>query len=94
MRAILPYTEPYMELSKKTTILFPPDLHKRLSRLADQKGISLGRLVRAACQKQYGLLPEGARLEAVRALGTFALPIAGCREMKEQSVPQPDVLLP
>jgi len=34
--------EVYMELSKKTTILFPPELHQRLSAIAAQRGISLG----------------------------------------------------
>lgn len=31
-----------MELSKKTTILFSPEFHRRLSRLAARRGVSLG----------------------------------------------------
>ena len=29
-----PYMEVYMDLTKKTTILFSPELHRRLSKLA------------------------------------------------------------
>ena len=39
-------------LSKKTTILFPPDLHTRLAVLSAQRGVSLGDLVRAACERE------------------------------------------
>ena len=44
--------EVHMELSKKTTILFPPDLHRRLAQLAAQRGTSLGTLVRRACEQE------------------------------------------
>ena len=44
-----------MELSKKTTILLSPDLHQRLMRLAAARHVSLGELVRQACEKQVGL---------------------------------------
>ena len=44
-----------MKLTKKTTILFPPDLHEQLSRLAEQQVTSLLGLVRKACEIQYGL---------------------------------------
>lgn len=54
-----------MELSKKTTILFPPDLHERLARLAEMRGVSLGALVREACAEHYGLRPAEDRLAAV-----------------------------
>jgi hypothetical protein len=43
-----------MELSKKTTILFSPDTHARLTALAARRGTSLGDLVREACVAQYG----------------------------------------
>ena len=45
-----------LELTKKTTILLSPDLHEKLTRLAAQKAVSLGELVRRACEKQYGIL--------------------------------------
>lgn len=83
-----------MELSKKTTILFPPELHERLTRLAEHRGTSLGDLVRRACEIQYGLLPVDARLEAVRELAALALPIGSPEEMERESVPSMDELLP
>ena len=83
-----------MELSKKTTILFPPELHARLARLARQRGTSLGELVRAACEKQYGLFSEEERLDALRRLSALALPVADPATMKEQSSPSAEDLLP
>ena len=57
-----------MELSKKTTILFPPDLHERLAVIAQQQGVSLGELVRRACETQYGIEPQGQREAGIATL--------------------------
>lgn len=83
-----------MELSKKTTILFSPALHERLSRLAAERRVSLGELVRSACERQYGLYSAQTCLDAVRRLGGLALPVADTDTMKEQSVPSPEELFP
>lgn len=83
-----------MELSKKTTILLSPDLHTRLARLAEQLGLSMGELIRTACERQYGIASQEDRLEAVRALARLSLPVAAPRTMKRQAVPTPDDLLP
>ncbi len=83
-----------MELSKKTTILFSPGLHERLARLARQRGTSLGDLVRAACEKQYGLFSEEERLDALRGLASLALPVADPATMKAESSPSAEDLLP
>ena len=83
-----------MELSKKTTILFPPDLHARLIRLAKQKGTSLGDLVRSACERQYGLATPEERLAAVEALAGLDLPVGSAEEMARESVPTPEELMP
>src|SRR4029077_18714395 len=82
-----PPMEAYMKLTKKTTILFPPDLHEQLSRLAEQQGTSLGDLVRKACEIQYGLTSTEARLEAVRQLAALSLPVGDPSMMKRESVP-------
>jgi len=83
-----------MELSKKTTILFPPALHDRLAKLAAERQVSLGELVRAACETQYGLHSPESRLEAVRKLAALHPPVADTRTMKEQSVASAEALGP
>ena len=83
-----------MELSKKTSILFSPAQHEQLSRLAAEKHMSLGEIVRSACETQYGRSSEGSRLDAVRQLSALALPVADTRTMKEQSIPGPDEICP
>jgi hypothetical protein len=74
---------------KKTTILFPPDLHERLSRLAKLQGTSLGTLVRRACERQYGLVSAEMRLEAVRQLAAMSLPVGDSGTLKRESFPGP-----
>ena len=65
-----------MELSKKTTLLFSPQLHLRLSSLAAKRGVSLGELVREACEAQFGITGSPERVEAARALEALSLPVA------------------
>jgi hypothetical protein len=83
-----------MELTKKTTILFSPELHRRLSDLAARRGRSLGDLVREACEIQYGVVGSREQVAAVAALSSLGLPVGAPAEMKRQSVPDPDALLP
>jgi hypothetical protein len=78
-----------MELSKKTTILFPPDLHGHLVRLAEQRRTSLGDLVRTACERQYGMTTLDDRRAAVQALGSLNLPVGTPEAMARESVPKP-----
>ena len=83
-----------MGLSKKTTILFPPDLHERLSRLAAEKGTSLGELIRTACERQYRLPSKEEKLAAVGCLAALHLPVGDPRQMKREAVPKPEEILP
>jgi len=83
-----------MELAKKTTILFSEALHKRLKRIAEQRGVSLGQLVRSACVQQYGLVSTSDQLAAVDALGALMLPVGTPAEMKQETVENPSELMP
>jgi len=78
-----------MELSKKTTILFPPPLHEHLVRVAAREGVSLGELVRKACEELYGTAGGADRLEAAARIRSLSLPVASVATMKAESVPAP-----
>jgi predicted DNA-binding protein len=86
--------EVHMELTKKTTILFSPELHRRLTELAARRGRSLGDLVREACEVQYGVVGGHDQMAAVNALASLRLPVGTPAAMKQESVPEPDLLLP
>lgn len=79
-----------MELSKKTTILFPPELHERLARIARRQGVSLGHLVRSACERAYGRISSEDRREALAELVALELPVGSPAEMEMESVPMPE----
>jgi hypothetical protein len=81
-----------MELSKKTTILLSPTLHRRLAQLAVRRRTSIGDLVRSACERQYGLVADEDRLAAARALADLRLPVADVATMKRESTPPPKEL--
>lgn len=83
-----------MELSKKTTILFTTEFHRRLSELAARRGRSLGDLVREACEIQYGVVGGRQQAAAVAALAELELPVGTVAEMKHEAVPDPAALLP
>ena len=83
-----------MELSKKTTILFTPELHRQLAEHAARRGVSMGELVREACVATYGLVDRETRADSVRALAALALPVGSPAEMKRESQPTAADLLP
>ena len=83
-----------MELTKKTTILLPPDLHEQLALLARQRKVSVGHLIRSACRKQYSVVPKEERLSAVQELCRLNLPVGTVARMKRESVADPASLLP
>jgi hypothetical protein len=83
-----------MELTKKTTILLPPDLHEQLTLLARERRVSVGHLIRSACRKQYSMVPKEERLCAVRELCRLNLPVGTVARMKRESIAGPDALLP
>jgi len=74
------------QLTKKTTILFPPGLYERLASLAEQRHSSVGALVRHACRVQYSLASLKDRLMLVDRLGALQLPVGTEEEMERESV--------
>jgi hypothetical protein len=78
-----------MELSKKTTILFPPSFHEHLVRVAAREGVSLGELVRKACGELYGPAGGEHRFEAATRIRLLSLPVGSVAGMKAESVPPP-----
>ena len=83
-----------MALEKKTTILFSPGLHKHLTGLAKQRSVSMGDLVRSACEAQYGYTSPDERLACVRRLIELSLPVGAPSEMKKESLVPVQEILP
>jgi len=71
-------------LSKKTTILFSPQVYRQLERVAQREGTSVAHLVRQAAIQRYLLPDRRTRLEAVRALGAMQLPVADWPQMERE----------
>jgi len=76
----------HADLTKKTTILFPPDLHERLTAIAEQRRSSVSQLVREACRAQYSISTRTDRLAMVEELASMNLPVGTPEEMERESV--------
>lgn len=63
-------------LTKKTTILFSPELYRQLERLADLYKTSVAHLVRQAVINQYLLSDRKKRIAAVKAMARMNLPLS------------------
>ena len=72
------------ELTKKTTILFPPELYTHLEHVARQQGRSVGELVREAAEIQYGKGGVAQRLRAVEELTHLRASTGEPHELEEQ----------
>ena len=81
-----------MRLTHKTTVLLSERLHRQLSQLAEERGQSMGELVRQACERQYGMADVEARLAAVEALRAMRLPVGPVEQMIAESVAEPQDL--
>ena len=83
-----------MELTDKTTILLPAALHKHLKRIAARRKVSMGQLIRDACEEKYGLADREEREAVIESLQGLDLPVANPAEMKAQSVSPPKDIEP
>ncbi|MFH1679471.1 MAG: hypothetical protein ABIH26_02360 [Candidatus Eisenbacteria bacterium] len=70
-------------LTKKTTLLFEPDVYLRLVREAKTQRISVGELVRRAVLERYGVAAKPDRVRAVQKLASLSLPVK-VREAREE----------
>ncbi len=80
------------QVTKKSTILFPPDLWDSLSVIADQRKSSVGQLVRDACRAQYSISTRSERLALVHELASLDLPVGTPEEMERESVAEVEPL--
>ena len=83
-----------MELTKKTTILLPPDLHEHLTRQAEREGTSLGELVRRACRVEYSFHSQEERRRALAELASLRLPVGEPDRMKRELVLALEEIMP
>lgn len=72
------------EMTKKTTILFPPELYAQLEKVAQQQNRSVGDLVREAAEIQYGKGGVAERLRAVEELTRLQASTGEPHELEEQ----------
>ena len=83
-----------MALTKKTIVLFPPELHERLTRIAAERHTGLVDLVRRAYEREYGTSSREEKMAAVKRLARLRLPVSDPARMKRESVQDPRVLAP
>jgi hypothetical protein len=75
-------------------LLLPADLYSHLSWIARQRRVSVGELVRQACEAHYGIVSKESRMAAVRELEAMSLPVGDPEQLEKDSVPGPEDLLP
>lgn len=73
-------------MTKKTTILFPPKLYRRLEKISKEQGRSIGELVREAVETRFGEGGVAARLRAIDALSRLDAPTGEPDEIEDEIV--------
>lgn len=73
-------------LTKKTTVLFSPDLYRQLQDVARVFKISVAELLRQAAIKQYLLSDKKRRLEAVEHLSKIGGPVSDWKTMEKEII--------
>ncbi|HXD53380.1 MAG TPA: CopG family transcriptional regulator [Solirubrobacteraceae bacterium] len=74
-------------LTRRTQLLLDDELHERLRRLAEERGISLGALIREAIDEKLAQGTRDARAEAAqRLLAAEPMPVEDWSEMKRQMI--------
>lgn len=73
-------------LSKKTTILFPPELYRQLEEIAKLSKTSVAQLIRQAVIKQYLFSDKKKRLEAVEHLSKIGGPVSDWKTIEQEII--------
>ena len=74
-------------LTRRTQLLLDDELHERLRRLADERGMSLGALIREAIDEKLAQGTRDARAEAARRLlAAEPMPVEDWPEMKREMI--------
>jgi hypothetical protein len=81
-----------MALTKKTIVLFPPELHRRLTQVAAERKTSLADMVRRACEREYGYgsVTYEEKLATLHRMASLNLPTCDIEQMERESVPDPN----
>jgi hypothetical protein len=72
------------KLEKKTTVLFPHKLYRRLEEVGKAKRLSVGELIRRAVRQQYQISETPDRLKAVDRLSQIETPISGWEKIEDE----------
>jgi len=73
-------------LTKKTTILFSPELYDQLSQLAKLSHTSIAKLIRQAVVDRYLLSDKRKREQAVKELSEIGSPVSTWSMMEEEII--------
>lgn len=72
--------------TKKTTILFSPDLYQQLKAIAEAAKTSVANLIRQAVVRQYLLTDKKKRLEAVEHLAKIGGRLTDWETMEQEII--------
>ncbi|GIW60648.1 MAG: CopG family transcriptional regulator [Nitrososphaerota archaeon] len=73
-------------LTKRVQVLLSSEQYKRLETIARTRGTSIGALIRDAIEKLYFQPSQEERLQAVRNLANFELPVSDWEQMERESM--------
>jgi Ribbon-helix-helix protein, copG family len=74
------------QLTRRTQLLLDDDLHERLRRIADERGVSLGALIREAIDEKLARAQDARAAAFGRLLEAEPMPVEDWPAMKRQMI--------
>lgn len=74
-----------MKLTKRSQVLLEEEQYKKLEKLAKQKKVSVGALIRAAIEKVYHLGKKD-RIQAVQKIAAMDLPVDDWEKIEKEII--------